>query len=146
MAAKVLKSEKQLMLGHPLEPFPAELERLEARRPLSTSRPERRRRTRSQVHWPVCFFGVDSRETFETVTENLSSSGFHCFSPVPLLPGGHMVCVLRVPSHQGANHGRVSSLECRIRVVRVEPVEGRQSFGIACQIEDYRFIEANSVI
>jgi hypothetical protein len=57
-----------------------------------------------------------------------------------------MVCVLRVPSHYPVHNGRVSSLECRIRVVRVEPVEGRQSFGIACQIEDYRFIEANSVI
>ena len=146
MAAKVLKSGKQLMLGHPLEPFPAELERLETRRPLSASRSERRKRARSQVHWSVCFWGVDSRETFETVTENLSSSGFHCFSPVPLIPGGHMVCVLRVPTHQPVNNGRTSSLECRIRVVRVEPVEGRQSFGIACQIEDYRFIESNSVI
>ena len=132
------------MLGHPLDPFPAELERLETRRPVPVSRPERRKRTRSQVHWPVCFFGVDARERFETVTENLSSSGFLCFAPVPLILGERMICALRMPSHHTVNNGRAASLECRIRVVRVEPIDGRESYRTACQIEDYRFIESHS--
>lgn len=143
MAPKVLQPGKQRMLGHPLEQFSAAVEKLEGRQPQPMSPPERRRRTRAHVHWPVCFFGVDSGETIETVTENLSSSGFQCFSPVPLIPSDLMTCVLRVPLHQPPNNGRVLSLECKVRVVRVESAEERQSFAIACQIEDYRFIESN---
>lgn len=145
MAPKVLNLRKQLMLGHPLEQFPVEVERPESRRPHSVSRPERRKRARSQVHWPVCFFGVDSGATVETVTENLSSSGFQCFSPVPLVAGDQMICVLRMPSHQSPHNGRAASLECKVRVVRVEPATERRLYGVACRIEDYRFIEPNSL-
>jgi len=54
-----------------------------------------------------------------------------------------MICVLRVPSHQAPYKGRASSLECRVRVVWVEPAEEGRSYGVACHIEDYRFIESN---
>ena len=129
------------MIGKPLEQFPAEVERLEVHRTQLTTRLERRKRTRSHVHWPVCFFGVEAGDTIETVTENLSSSGFQCFSPVPLIPGDIMICRLRVPSHQTLNKGRTSSLECKVRVVWVEQATDRQSYGVACHIEDYRFTE-----
>ena len=135
-----------LMAGNPQEQFSAVVERLEVRETRTADRLERRKRTRSQVHWPVCFFGVDTEHTVETVTQNLSSSGFRCILPVPLALGDLMICVLRVPSYQHSNHGRASSLECKIRIVRVEPADGPKSFGIACQIEDYRFVESNYLI
>jgi hypothetical protein len=102
------------------------------------SRPERRKRFRSHVHWQVCFFGANMGRTVETTTENLSSAGFHCFSPVPLIAGELVTCRLRVPSRQPSNNG--SSLECKVRVVRVEPTGERQSYGVACEIEDYRLL------
>ena len=142
MTPKVLKWRKQRMLGHPLEQFSAEVERLEARRTQSVSRPERRKRVRFQVHWPICFLGIDSGGTIETVTENLSSSGFRCSSPVPLTVGDQLICMLRLPSHQFPHNGRGLFLECKVRVIRVEPAEERRSYRVACQIDDYRFIES----
>lgn len=131
------------MLSKPLEQLAGETERLEVHGVHAARRPERRKRTRFHVHWPVCFFGVDVGRTVETITENLSSSGFHCFSPVQLIAGDLLICVLGVPSPQTINHGRALSLECKVRVRRVEPAVGRQSFGVACEIEDYRYIESN---
>ena len=104
------------------------------------SRPDRRRRVRTQVHWQVCFVGADARSTVETTTQNLSSVGFHCLSPVRLVPGDLMVCVLKVPEHQPLIVGRTLALECKVRIVRVEPAEEAGSYGIACEIEDYRFL------
>jgi hypothetical protein len=110
------------------------------------SQPERRRRLRSHVHWHVSFFGVDVGCTFETTTDNLSSAGFHCLTPVPLIAGNLVTCRLRVPSRQPSNHSRGSSLECKVRVVRVEPAAERESYGVACKIEDYRFIKSNCLV
>jgi hypothetical protein len=110
------------------------------------SQPERRKRSRSHVHWQVCFFGVDVGRTVETTTDNLSSAGFHCFSPVPLIAGDLVTCRLCVPSRRPADNGRGSSLECKVRVVRVEPASERQSYGVACEIEDYRFIKSNYLL
>src|SRR5580698_5034487 len=108
------------------------------------SRPERRRRSRSHVHWQVCFFAGNVGRIIETTTENLSSSGFHCFSPVPLIAGDLVTCRLHVPSCQPSNSGRGSSLECKVRVVRVEPASERQSYGVACEIEEYRLLNVTA--
>jgi PilZ domain len=110
------------------------------------SQPERRKRFRSHVHWEVCFFGADVGRTVETITENLSCTGFHCFSPVPLIAGDLLTCRLRVPSRQPSNNRRESSLECKVRVVRVEPAGERQTYGVACEIENYRFLKSNCLI
>jgi hypothetical protein len=126
------------MLSKPLEKLPTEIERPPLGGTQGMSRPERRRRVRSQVHWRVCFFREQAYRV-ETTTENLSSSGFHCFSPVPLTAGDLMTCVLSVPSHQPLNNGRSLFLECKVRVVRVDPADERHFHGVACQIEDYRF-------
>ena len=128
------------MLSKPLEESPAEMEGPPVRGTEGVSRSERRRRVRSQVHWQVCLFGEAAGRTVQTTTENLSSSGFHCFSPVPLVAGEVLICLLSVPSHQPLNNGRSLRLECKVRVVRVESADDRHFHGIACQIEDYRFI------
>ena len=99
---------------------------------------ERRKRTRTTVHWPVLFFRDDASEAIESVTRDLSSVGFYCLSNAPFLCGEPLICALKVPAHDPMAGERVLALECRVRVVRCEPTDG--IFGIACQIEDFRTI------
>ncbi len=108
----------------------------------STLRVERRKRARTRVHWPVLFFRQHTTDAVESVTQNLSSSGFYCLLTVALLPGEYLACVLTIPSHDPIDGHQTRTLECKVRVVRAEPVpEGL--FGVACRIEDYRFLGAS---
>jgi len=101
--------------------------------------PERRSRTRTDVHWPVLLLRDHGINTIETVTQNLSSTGFYCFSTVPVMPGESLQCSLQVPAHDPNGGERNITLECRVQVLRSERA-ANGSFGIACRIEDYRMI------
>ena len=92
---------------------------------------------RTTLHWPVLFFRNGSGEAVETVTQNLSSSGFYCHSRVPITPGESLHCTLTIPPHDPCGHERARVLECRVRVTRVDPGIAENTFGIACQIQDY---------
>ena len=100
---------------------------------------ERRQRQRTLVHWPVLLFRDHAGEAIETTTQNLSSSGFYCQSRTPLAAGEFLFCTLRIPSHE-ASCRKCRVLECRVRVTRAEPALTEGLFGIACRIEDYRFV------
>jgi hypothetical protein len=102
-----------------------------------TGRPERRNRARIQVHWPVLFFRTDPPEAVESVTQNLSSRGFYCFSKVPLTVGEILACTIRVPAHDPAGKELDRQLDCKVRVTRVEADAAEGLFGIACRLEDY---------
>jgi hypothetical protein len=95
---------------------------------------DRRSRTRIKLHWPV-LLGYPHGETLESITEDLSSQGFYCFSrtPVPVQQG--MFCWLTVPTHDPSGKTASVVLECRIRVVRSDVLDGR--FGVACHIEEF---------
>jgi hypothetical protein len=99
---------------------------------------ERRRRTRTRVHWRVRCWGGPLTEALETVTQDLSSDGFYCFSRIPFLPGEKLVCMLRIPAHRLDRSDLEAELECQVRVVRIEPLSEEGVFGIGCRIEDYR--------
>jgi hypothetical protein len=99
---------------------------------------ERRRRTRTQVHWRLYFWGGPLTEALETVTQDLSSDGFYCFSRIPFIPGEQLVCMLRIPAHRLDRSDQGAELECQVQVVRVDPVSEDGHFGIGCKIEDYR--------
>ena len=99
---------------------------------------ERRRKTRTPVHWNLRFWGGPLTETIQTVTQDLSSDGFYCFSRIPFIPGEHLICMLRIPAHRLDRSDRAAELECQVRVVRVDPVREEGYFGIGCKIEDYR--------
>ena len=101
--------------------------------------PERRARTRTEVHWPVVLLQDHQSNTIETVTENLSSTGFYCFSTIPVVPGEYLQCSLRVPAHDPKGAQRTILLQCRVQVLRAETA-ANGSFGIACRIEDYHLI------
>jgi hypothetical protein len=110
--------------------------------PDAAFRPERRRRARTRVHWPVRLLKDGASRFIETVTHNLSSSGFYCLSPVALTPGEALICTLRLPAHDPRSEQRTISLECRALVMRAEATSDG-SFGIACRIEDYHLISGS---
>ena len=103
------------------------------------SRLERRSRVRTAVHWPVQFFRR-SAGVVESLTRNLSSGGFYCLAKAALTPGEFLMCTLEVPAHDPTGKQTMRLLECKTRVVRVDPRDTNGFFGIACRIEDYRFV------
>jgi hypothetical protein len=105
----------------------------------SAFRPERRKRARTQVHWSVLLLCDREANTIETVTQNLSSSGFYCLSSKPLTPGESLSCALKVPAFDPKGEDRSVALECRVQVMRAEAVSDGL-FGIACRIEDYHLV------
>jgi hypothetical protein len=105
-------------------------------------RTERRTRVRTTLHWPVLFFRNGSGEAVESVTQNLSSSGFYCHTRVRITLGESLDCVLTIPSHDPSGHEKVRVLNCRILVRRVEPGSIENTFGIACEIQDFHLVVA----
>ena len=106
---------------------------------VNAGRPERRKRVRTQVHWTILLFRETTSKAVTTITQNLSSSGFYCMAGFPFALGEKLFCALEVPTHDPLGKKRSLPLECRVRVVRVDPEVGAGCFGIACQIEDYHF-------
>ncbi len=78
-------------------------------------------------------------DSIETVTQNLSSSGFYCLCPQPLMPGETVVGTLRLPAYDPKKEDRIISLECKSLVLRAEAAQDGL-FGIACRIEDYHVV------
>ena len=105
---------------------------------------ERRRRVRTRVRWEVDFPGVERAGTVVSVTENLSSNGFCCLSPVSLTPGEIRTCILKVPTHHPKRGERICALECRMKVVWVTRTEEVGIYRLGCQIEDYRLRRVGS--
>ena len=99
---------------------------------------ERRKRVRTRLHWPVLMFGDrQGTQNIESVTRDLSSSGFYCLTQVPLFEGEQLVCSIKIPTHDPHGKNLERTLECRVRVVRVAPQESGDLFGVGCRIEDY---------
>ena len=104
---------------------------------------ERRRRMRVRVHWPICFWGGRLTDPIETVTRDLSSDGFSCLSRIALLPGEILRCHIKIPQYRRQGPEQLRLLDCRVRVVRVDPVDPVDRdgiFEIGCRLEAYRLI------
>src|SRR5215469_4274933 len=102
--------------------------------------PERRKRPRTLVHWQVVLFRDHGDKIIETTTQNLSSCGFYCLLGASLTQGERLFCRLQVPLPEAPHRKSFGVLECRVRVTRVEPALADGLVGIACRIEDYRFV------
>ena len=107
-----------------------------------SDRAERRKRARVRVRWRLVLSRDPSgEEAVETLTEDLSSDGFYCFSKVPFAAGELLFCKIHIPIADagcGASH-----LECHARVVRVEKSSAEDNYGIACLTEDYDVVGCN---
>jgi hypothetical protein len=96
---------------------------------------ERRKRKRVALHWPVRLFRKPATASVESTTVNLTSNGFYCFSREPFEIGESLECIIAIPSGSFGYSGSPISLQCRVRVTRVE--DQSDGFGLGCYIEDY---------
>ena len=97
---------------------------------------ERRKRRRFALRCNVLFFRNSLEVVAEGATRNISSIGFYCHLACRLRVGESLTCILQMPS-QHPSSGESLSLECLVRVVRIEKTAEEDAFGIACQIGDY---------
>jgi hypothetical protein len=103
---------------------------------------ERRRRVRLALRWRVDLLVLSETGAIETTTRDLSSKGFYCWSTVPFVPGERMSCILKVPAHHPEAGGQTLSLECQVRVARVDSANGDGLYGLGCEITDYRLLKS----
>ncbi|MGO9009311.1 MAG: PilZ domain-containing protein [Bryobacteraceae bacterium] len=101
--------------------------------------PDRRRRYRARVHWPVEFERTDGLDFRGTETQDLSSDGFYCRSKVVFTEGDVVSCTLEVPTHRRQASGETLRVRCRVRIVRVDEPDSQGFRGLACRIEEYHF-------
>jgi len=103
---------------------------------------ERRRRTRTRLHWPILMMRKrPGHQSIESITRDLSSGGFYCLTRVQLVVGEQLRCTMRIPTHDPRGKNPERTLECSVTVVRVMPQESGDTFGVACQIEDYHLCQ-----
>ena len=98
--------------------------------------PERRKRPRTSVHWPIQLSRAGMSAAIRTTTQNLSNSGFYCLSASPMTPGESLVCRLTLPAHDPRREEETITLECTALVMRAEATADGL-YGIACRIEEY---------
>ena len=110
-----------------------------ASEPENSLPPERRKRARNHLHWSVLLFRNQAADAVESLTRDLSSSGFYCVTGIAFTPGERLICTLKIPTHDPNGKHLERRLECKVRVMRVEPQGMEGTFGLACQIEDYHF-------
>ena len=99
---------------------------------------ERRKRARVAVRWTVYLARKTDSHPFETVTHDLSSDGFYCYVPEPILPGELLETTIVIPSH----HDGPLCIKGYSQVIRLDNIGA--SFGIGCQIREYNIVTLNA--
>jgi hypothetical protein len=99
---------------------------------------ERRKRNRVALHWPVRLFRPQGNLIIESTTENLTSDGFYCVSQESFQVGERLQSVIAIPADSFGCSDSPISLQCRVRVMRVE--SQTDGFGLGCSIDDYALL------
>jgi hypothetical protein len=100
--------------------------------------PDRRRRPRLRLAYPLRLRQLGEEVRVETKTEDLSCEGFFCISERVFSPHQTLECELVIPSDTGGQpveHDLV--LRFRAEVVRVVPQGPEGAFGVACRFAYY---------
>jgi hypothetical protein len=92
------------------------------------------------LRWPVSI-SAGPGAWVDTICENLSSRGFYCISPRPLLPGAETDCRISMPDPGARGGDRWIQLLCRVRVIRVQGAAA--GYGLGCAIQDYLIVANN---
>jgi len=138
MARKMLQAMVLFMSPKSAERLPTYIE-MDEISGIEAMERERRKRTRMRVHWPVCFFRPDTGDVVKTVTHDLSSDGFYCLANTTFIPGESGECTLGVPTRHPTGGEHVISVQCKVRIIRVETLGESGLYGVGCRIEDYHF-------
>jgi hypothetical protein len=99
--------------------------------------PERRRRPRLTLAYPLRLFRVGYGSRVETKTENISCEGFFCITESFFTPREKLDCELVLTSDDGQPVDEAIVLRCRAEVVRVVRHSQNSMFGLACRVADY---------
>jgi len=100
--------------------------------------PDRRRRTRLRLTYPLRLYRPGEESRIETKTQNISCEGFFCITDRVFSPSEFLECELVIPSAElGQPLERDMILRCRAEVVRVVQQAGEKAFGVACRLADY---------
>lgn len=76
-------------------------------------------------------------ETVHARTADISSGGFYCRSQRGFAPGEELTALIDIPAPSGGPDSVSIVLRCHVHVVRVEPLNCEDGWGVACQILDY---------
>jgi c-di-GMP-binding flagellar brake protein YcgR len=101
-------------------------------------RSDRRKRRRADLHCTLYISKNTETRLLTCRTRNISSSGFYCVSEEALTPGEQVQCTIVFPDTGNVSDG--FALECSVEVLRVEPIQSGESYGLACRIQDYSVV------
>jgi hypothetical protein len=101
--------------------------------------PDRRRRPRFRLAYPVRLRQPGEAVGVETQTQDLSCEGFFCLSERSFSSYQTLECELIIAGRiLGHPLEDVMVIHCRAEVVRVVPRSRGVAFGVACRFADYR--------
>jgi len=100
---------------------------------------DRRKRPRMPARWTVYVSRESDSYPLETMTKDLSSEGFYCYTPERIPPGELLECTLMIPTHS-KTEGPLC-LKGHVKVVRLESVG--HGYGMGCQFRDYGIVTLN---
>jgi len=104
---------------------------------------ERRRRPRAALHWAILITSKGAGHPIASTIKNISSQGFYCLVQESFQAGEYLECAVLIPAQNSADSEDLLCLQCRARVLRVDPATADGACGIACQIEDYSVVYKN---
>lgn len=110
--------------------------RIEGAEALTGRIPDRRKRPRLAVQWPLQLWRV-AEHVLETFTINVSSSGFYYPSTQPFSVGESLVALLEIPGAAADREFQNVVLRCEVIVLRVEMLVDTRNYGVACRVTDY---------
>jgi hypothetical protein len=105
---------------------------------LSSDVPDRRRRRRLRLAYPLRLYRSGDASRTETTTEDISCEGFFCVTDRHFSPFETLECELLIPLQEaGLTTDHDIILRCQAEVVRVVQRVDEAAYGIACRLSDY---------
>jgi len=104
---------------------------------LTGEAPERRRRPRLMLAYPLRLFRIGNGSQVETQTVNISCEGFFCITKSYFSPREKLDCELVLIGGNDQPADEAIVLRCRAEVVRVVRENEHSAFGLGCRVADY---------
>jgi len=104
---------------------------------LPGDRPDRRRRRRLRLAYPLRLRRDGEADPIDTKTEDVSCEGFYCISNRDVALHENLECELVIPGDNPGLMERDIVLRCRAEVTRVVPLDHRATFGVGCRLVNF---------
>ena len=100
---------------------------------------ERRKVERLALRWPIKLWKKGDARIVESVTSNLSCTGFYCTSNHAFLPGDTLECAIQI-ADSARKAVSTWNIHCLAIVLRVEAITPEEGYGLACRLDDYTLL------